>query len=149
MAFLLVVQQIIVVQIAENKHSWKTTLTKRVFGTFINTFFFGRSLTSSTILWHNPNNDERVENIDKKISQLKARKQAIVNRERQAERKADTRRKIIIGGIFLKYFPDCKTIDPKDNKNFARVANAIAALANDKEFFNLWFDIKQKMKSGV
>jgi hypothetical protein len=95
------------------------------------------------------NNDERVENIDKKISQLKARKQAIVNRERQAERKADTRRKIIIGGIFLKYFPDCKTIDPKDEKNFASVVSAVAALANDKEFLNLWLSVKQKMKSGV
>ena len=88
---------------------------------------------------------ERVENIDKKISQLKAQKQAIINREKQAERKADTRRKIIIGGIFLKYFPDCKTIDPKDEKNFAGVVSAVAALANDKEFLNLLLKVQEKL----
>ena len=95
------------------------------------------------------NTDERIQNIDNKISQWKAQKQAIMNRQREEERKKDTRRKIIIGGIFLKYFPDCKELDPKDDKNFAGVANAIAALANDKEFLALWLKTKESMKQKI
>ena len=95
------------------------------------------------------NNDERVQNIDKKISQLNAQKQAIMNRKKDEERKKDTRRKIKIGGIFLKYFPDCRELDPKDDKNFAGVANAIAALANDKEFLRLWRKTKESLQEKI
>lgn len=41
---------------------------------------------------------ERIDAIDKKIDQLKARKQSLVAREKEKERKARTRRLIQIGG---------------------------------------------------
>jgi hypothetical protein len=95
------------------------------------------------------NSDERVNNIDKKMAQLKAQKQAIMNREKEAERKADTRRKIIIGGIFLKYFPECKELDPSNERNFAGVARAVASLAEDKEFLNLWRGVKSDLHTTI
>ena len=47
--------------------------------------------------------NERIESIEKKIEQLKAQKQAIVQREKEKERKARTRRLIQIGALFEKY----------------------------------------------
>ena len=91
---------------------------------------------------------ERLEEIRQKQAQLKVREQAIVARQKEADRKADTRRKIIIGGIWLKYFPECKTINPKDEANFNGVVNAIAALANDEQFLQLWMDTQNKIKGG-
>ena len=44
-------------------------------------------------------NNEKVSKIDEKIAQLKAQKQAILNREKEKERKARTRRLIQIGAI--------------------------------------------------
>jgi hypothetical protein len=44
----------------------------------------------------------KLEEIDKKIQQLQAQKQAILNREKQKERKDRTRRLIEIGAIIEK-----------------------------------------------
>jgi hypothetical protein len=43
----------------------------------------------------------KIENLDKKISQLKDRKNLEVNRLKQRKRKNDTRRKILVGACFL------------------------------------------------
>jgi hypothetical protein len=91
--------------------------------------------------------EEKLAEIRKKQAQLKAREQTIVARKKEHERKADTRRKIILGGIWLKYFPDCKQLDPADEANFAGVANAVATLANDQQFLKLWLEITQKLGS--
>lgn len=42
--------------------------------------------------------EERIAELDKKIEQIKAQKKAILQREKQAERKARTKRLIEIGG---------------------------------------------------
>lgn len=42
---------------------------------------------------------ENIDKIDEKIKQLKARKQAILNKQKEKERKARTRRLIQIGAI--------------------------------------------------
>ena len=44
-------------------------------------------------------NKEKIDNIEEKINQLKAQKQAILAREKEKERKARTRRLIQIGAI--------------------------------------------------
>jgi hypothetical protein len=92
--------------------------------------------------------EEKLAEIREKQRQLKAREQAILQRSKEAERKADTRRKIILGGIWLKYFPDCKNLDPADENNFAGVADAVATLANDQQFLKLWMELKSKMGGG-
>lgn len=46
--------------------------------------------------------EDRLEKIDKQISKLKAQKQAILNRAKGEDRKRDTRKKILIGGLVLK-----------------------------------------------
>lgn len=89
---------------------------------------------------------ERLEEIRQKQAQLKAREQAILARQKESDRKADTRRKIIIGGVWLKYFPECKQLDPRSEENFSGVVNAIASLANDKQFLQLWMMVQEKMK---
>ena len=86
---------------------------------------------------------EKLDEIRKKQAQLKVREQAILARQKENDRKADTRRKIIIGGIWLKYFPECKNINPADEQNFNGIVRAIATLANDEQFFNLWMKIKE------
>lgn len=47
--------------------------------------------------------DSKVENIDKKIAQLKAQKQAIIQRQKEKERKERTRRLIQMGALAEKY----------------------------------------------
>ena len=42
--------------------------------------------------------EERIAELDKRIEQIKAQKKAIIQREKQAERKARTKRLIEIGG---------------------------------------------------
>jgi len=92
---------------------------------------------------------ERLAEIREKQAQLKARELAIVSRQRGAERKADTRRKIILGGIWLKYFPECKNINPADEKNFAGVVNAVAALAHDEQFLDLWLKTTHLLTNNI
>jgi hypothetical protein len=48
--------------------------------------------------------DEAIKKIEEQIEKLKARKQSIVNREKQKDRKDRTRRLIQIGAIIEKYF---------------------------------------------
>lgn len=87
--------------------------------------------------------EERLAEIRQKQQQLKAREQAILARKKENDRKNDTRRKIILGGIWLKYFPECRELNPADEKNFAGVATAIATLANDPHFLRLWMNTKR------
>ena len=86
-----------------------------------------------------------------KKQQLKNREQAMLNRQTttdsKAKRKADNRRKIIIGGIWLKYFPECKQLDPSSEDNFNGVVSAIAALANNPKFLSLWMEAQKKIKN--
>jgi hypothetical protein len=44
---------------------------------------------------------EKLADLEKKAAQIKAQMQAVKARERQVERKAETRRKIIIGGLLI------------------------------------------------
>ena len=91
---------------------------------------------------------ERLAEIRQKQAQLKAREQAIVARQKESDRRADTRRKIIIGGIWLKYFPECRQLDPRSEENFNGVVDAIATLANNPEFLQLWMKITKENKGG-
>lgn len=52
---------------------------------------------------YNISTDSKVENIDKKIAQLKAQKQAIIQRQKEKERKERTRRLIQMGALAEKY----------------------------------------------
>ena len=62
------------------------------------------------------NENERLKKIDEKMSQLKAQKQAIINREKQKERKERTRRLIQNGALAEKFFA-CEGISPTDFEN--------------------------------
>ena len=92
--------------------------------------------------------EERLADIQAKRAQLKAREQAILSRKKENDRKADTRRKIIIGGIWLKYFPECKNINPANEENFNGIVRAIATIAIDEQFLNLWMRIKEASENA-
>ena len=76
---------------------------------------------------------QKIEKARLAVQQAKARLQAIENRQSEAERKLDTRRKIIIGGLLL-------DAAAKDDR-YAKVVNALLARLerdNDRKAFDGW-----------
>ena len=76
---------------------------------------------------------ERIEKAKLAVKQAKARLQAIENRQSEAERKLDTRRKIILGGLLL-------DAAEKDEK-FARVVQVLVGRVTrdqDAKAFDGW-----------
>lgn len=76
---------------------------------------------------------ERIEKARLAVQQAKARLQAIQNRQSSAERKRDTRRKIILGGLLL----DAATKDER----YAKVVSALMGRIerdNDRRAFEGW-----------
>ena len=76
---------------------------------------------------------ERIEKARLAVQQAKARLQAIENRQSEAQRKLDTRRKIILGGMLL----DAATKDER----YAKVVAALLARVerdNDRKAFEGW-----------
>ena len=76
---------------------------------------------------------ERIEKAKLAVQQAKARLQAIENRQSEAERKLDTRRKIIMGGLLL----DAAAKDER----YAKVVAALMARIdrdNDRKAFDRW-----------
>lgn len=55
----------------------------------------------------------KVEELEKKLAQAKARLNDAKNRERAAQRKADARRKVILGGALLALFREQPSIEAK------------------------------------
>lgn len=54
---------------------------------------------------------DRLKNIDERMSQLKAQRQAILNREKEKERKDRTRR-LIQNGALAEQYLQCNSMDP-------------------------------------
>ncbi len=76
---------------------------------------------------------EQIEKARLAVQQAKARLQAIENRQSQAERKLDTRRKIIMGGLLL-------DAAGKDER-YAKVVSALMQRIerdNDRKAFDGW-----------
>lgn len=63
------------------------------------------------------NNNEKLKKIDEKMAQLKAQKQAIINREKVKERKNRTRRLIQNGALAEKYLC-CEKLTPEQFEIF-------------------------------
>jgi len=73
--------------------------------------------------------EERLEKLELKISQLKAQKQALEARAREAERKARTRRLIQNGALAEKYL-GCEGMQPEEFEAFlAALAGRLAGLS--------------------
>jgi hypothetical protein len=81
--------------------------------------------------------DQQIETLQEKLKQLKTRQQAIENRKKaiaaKRERKADTRRKILIGAIVM------AKIEQKamDEKLLRRWLDEALTRADDRELFEL------------
>lgn len=70
-------------------------------------------------------NEDKLRKIDEQMAQLKAKKQAILNREKEQERKDRTRRLIQMGAVIEKYF-DIHTVEE------AEALSQIATADHDK-----------------
>ncbi len=78
--------------------------------------------------------EERLAKAVKKEEQLKQRKILAENRAREARKKLDTRRLVIIGELFCKHFPIAQEIAPgrsaeEDRLNFEHLDHFMEALA--------------------
>ena len=82
-----------------------------------------------------------------KEDQRKNRKQDKQQRERSPQEKINTRRKIKLGGLMIKYFPELKELDPATESDFKNVAGILAALASDPAFLK-WWAAKMKRPAG-
>ncbi len=91
------------------------------------------------------NVEERLARAIKKTEQLKQQKILTENREREAKKRSDTRRSIIIGELFCKHFPIAQEIVPgrsveEDRLNFECLDNFIEALAKCKQCYQEFED---------
>lgn len=73
--------------------------------------------------------NERLNKIDEKIEQLKAQKKAILNREKEKERKARTRRLIQNGALSEQYL-GCEGMEPE---KFEGLLKRFVSLVDIKE----------------
>src|SRR3954463_12692176 len=62
--------------------------------------------------------EERLKELEKKIEQIKVKKQQVENRMKEKQRKERTRRLIQVGAIFEKYF-DIANVDQAEKIAFA------------------------------
>jgi len=82
--------------------------------------------------------NEKINKKSEELEQLKRKKRAQLMRESKKARTEDTRRKIVIGGIVLKYFPQLSQLQPQrnneeNNAEFQLFANVLSVLASDNE----------------
>lgn len=87
---------------------------------------------------------EQLAELEKKAAALKARIDAIKARGRSAERKADTRRKVILGGLLL--------AKAEQDERFSRVVEQLLKAVErpaDKTAFDGWESPKPKAKDDA
>ena len=78
---------------------------------------------------------EKLQDIEKRIEQLKVQRQAIVNREKEKERKGRTRRLIQNGALAEKYLA-CEGISPEEFENVLQRIVSIPGVNQIKEVSN-------------
>ena len=104
--------------------------------------------TEKAVLWRRQNHyPMSYEGAYTKAQQRQNRKN---NQKSQAQARRDARSHLLceIGGLWLKYFPECKHIDPYNDDEIASVARTMAILANDPQFTRLWMKTTAEMKIG-
>ena len=78
-------------------------------------------------------NQEKVDELQKKIAQLKAKVQQHENRARGEKRRLDTRRKVIVGGWLL-----AETKEPEELKTFLKKVEAAQEREAQKKVITDW-----------
>jgi len=78
--------------------------------------------------------NRRIDNIEKKMAVLKARKATLLAAEKKLERKRDARRKIILGAIVLKMARE----DEGARNRFLKMIDGMSD--NDKKLFDGYFE---------
>jgi hypothetical protein len=87
-----------------------------------------------------PKLDTQISTLQHKLNELKLRQQRVEARKRaidaQRERKAETRRKILVGGIVLAKVRQGEI----DGEQFRGWLDAALTRADDRALFDLWMD---------
>ena len=73
---------------------------------------------------------ERIKKIDEKMSQLKAQRQAILNREKEKERKQRTRR-LIQNGALAEQYLQCENMDTPQFEAFLSLLANVPGMADN------------------
>ena len=86
--------------------------------------------------------EERIAKSTERTERLKLQQREREKREREKQRKADERRKFIIGGIVIKHFPDISQLEPRrtteeNNIEFEPLENFFSVLAADETIMEL------------
>lgn len=76
---------------------------------------------------------EKLQDIDQQIQQLLARKKALEAQQRDADRKADTRRKILVGALALEHWE--KNRDSAFAKQLHRLVDEYVTRPHDRALF--------------
>ena len=76
--------------------------------------------------------NQKIENLDKKISRLQARKMAEVARLKKQKRKEDTRRKILVGAYYLDQAEKKGTME-----KLKKMMDKFLVRENDRKLFGL------------
>ena len=95
--------------------------------------------------------DERVQNAEQRVEDGKHSQRLAEKAERDRQRSEDNRRKYIIGGLVLKYFPELHEIKLGANRgetqaNFSQVDAVLSILASKRELIS---ELQDAVKSGL
>ena len=95
--------------------------------------------------------DERVQNAEQRVEDGKHSQRLAEKAERDRQRSEDNRRKYIIGGLVLKYFPELHEIKLGANRgetqaNFSQVDAVLSLLASKRELIS---ELRDTVKSGL
>ena len=99
------------------------------------------------------NVSNQIKEAQERAEQLRRQRIREENRESARQRKIDTRRKIVIGAIMIKHFPDIINFEPKlrqadTNLEFFELEEFISTVAIDPNFANLFQKIIDKKFSA-
>lgn len=81
------------------------------------------------------NISDRIKEAQERVAQAQRRRVLQENRAKEQRRKIDTRRKIIVGGIVIKYLPWVLNLQPQmneaeNNKEFAELKRILSELSD-------------------
>ncbi|WP_157084280.1 hypothetical protein [Sediminimonas qiaohouensis] len=75
-----------------------------------------------------------IEALDREIEQKKARRSDLMQKAKEEERRAETRRKIIYGGAFFAYLA---TLSPENERRVKAAIDAMIKNQRDRQFLGL------------
>jgi predicted N-acyltransferase len=84
-----------------------------------------------------PTLEDRIKSKQEELTELKRQRRGQLRRERSEEEKKSTRRKILIGGAVMKFYPQLHSYDVAGQKYWTEMEKLIEYLSKSTEFMRL------------